>query len=83
MQTIPDNPDALLVRQDTATALTAAGYRISPKTLATMATRGGGPPYRLFGPRALYRWGDSLDWARSRVSAPRRTTSEADALATA
>ena len=60
-------------------ALTKAGYPIKSKTLATMATRGGGPPYRLFGRRALYRWGDSLQWAQRRLSAPRCTTSEADA----
>jgi hypothetical protein len=76
--TIPDNPDQLLPRDHTAHALTAAGYPIKPKTLATKATRGGGPPYRLFGPRALYRWGDALSWAQSRMSAPRRSSSETD-----
>jgi len=72
----PDNPDALLTRERTADALTAAGYPIRPKTLATKATRGGGPPYSLFSGRALYRWGDALDWARSLTTPPRRSTSE-------
>jgi len=31
--------------------------------------------------RALYRWGDALDWARSLTTPPRRSTSEADAHA--
>jgi hypothetical protein len=76
MSIIPDNPDALLLRVPTAAALTAAGYPVKPKTLATKATRGGGPPYRRFGQRALYRWGDALAWAQDRLSAPRGNTSE-------
>lgn len=72
-------PDALLTREQTAAALTAAGYPVRPKTLATKATRGGGPPYKLFSGRTLYRWGDALAWAEAATSAPRRSTSEADA----
>jgi hypothetical protein len=81
MSQIPDNADALLKREAAAAALTAAGYPVSPRTLATKATRGGGPPYSLFSGRALYRWGDALDWARSLTTPPRRSTSEADAHA--
>ena len=79
MAHIPDNPDALLTRERAAEALTAAGYPVATKTLATKATRGGGPPYSLFSGRALYRWGDALDWARRLTTPPRRSTSEADA----
>jgi hypothetical protein len=78
MSVIPENPDTLLTREQTAAALTAAGYPTKPKTLATKASRGGGPPYRSFGPRAIYRWGDSLAWARERLTEPRHNTSEAD-----
>jgi hypothetical protein len=78
MSIIPDDPNALLLRGRTADALTAAGYPIKTKTLATKATRGGGPPYRLFGQRALYRWGDALAWAQNRLTPPRATTSEID-----
>jgi hypothetical protein len=78
-KSIPDSPDALLRRKATAEALTALGYPVSDKTLATKATRGGGPPYRSFGRTPLYRWGDALSWAESRLSAPRCSTSEADA----
>jgi hypothetical protein len=57
---IPQNPDALLGRKETADALTEAGYRVAEATLTTMASRGGGPPYQRFGPRALYRWATAL-----------------------
>jgi hypothetical protein len=75
---IPDDPDAMLPRDRTAEALTAAGFPIKAKTLAAKASRGGGPAYRLFGPRVLYRWGDALAWAEARLSPPRRSTSEQD-----
>jgi hypothetical protein len=79
MIAIPNDPDARLTRERTAEALTALGYPISARTLATKATRGGGPPYSLFCGRALYRWGDALEWARGLTMPPRRTTAEADA----
>ena len=56
---IPDKPDALLTRDRTAEALTEAGFPIKAKTLATKATRGGGPPFSKFGLRVLYRWDDA------------------------
>jgi hypothetical protein len=74
---VPDD-DALLRRAATAKALTEAGFQTSPATLATKASRGGGPPYRSWGRWPLYRWGDSLAWAQSRLSRPRRSTSEAN-----
>jgi hypothetical protein len=73
------NPDALMTRSATAVALTAAGFPVKSATLATKATRGGGPPYRLFGTRPLYRWADAVAWAQSRLSAPIQNSSEADA----
>ncbi len=79
MTLVPEDPDALLTRDAVAMALTAAGFPVKAKTLATKATRGGGPPYRCFGPRPLYRWGDSLSWAQGRLSEPRRSTSDPDA----
>lgn len=75
----PTDPEALLTREMTSRALTEVGFPVATKTLATKATRGGGPPYMLFSNRALYRWGDALAWARAELTAPRRTTSEADA----
>jgi hypothetical protein len=71
------DPNALLTRERAALALNEAGFPVTPKTLATKATRGGGPPFRHFGVRVLYRWGDALAWAEGQLSAPRRSTSEA------
>jgi hypothetical protein len=74
---IPNNDDTMLTRDAVAAALTEAGFPTAGATLATKATRGGGPPYRLFGRRPLYRWGDAIEWARSRLSPPVANTSEA------
>lgn len=76
---LPDGLDTLLTRRQTADALTGAGFTISPATLQTKATRGGGPPFRNFGQRVVYRWGDALDWAQNRLSKPRRSSSELNA----
>ena len=79
MMTNPYDDDAKLTRQQLGPALTKAGYPIAPPTLASLVTRGGGPPYCLFGGRALYRWGEAIAWARGRMTAPRRSSSEAGA----
>ena len=73
------DPDVLLRRADVAAALTAAGFPTATATLATKATRGGGPPFRLFGRVPLYKWADALGWAEARLSSPIRSTSELDA----
>jgi hypothetical protein len=78
MSSIPSNPDALLTREETAAALTESGFPTSSKTLATKATRGGGPPFHYYGPRVLYRWGNSLSWAKGRLSPPMLSTSAVD-----
>ena len=46
---ISENSDTRLTRNATAAALTAAGFPIRAATLATKATRGGGPPFQRFG----------------------------------
>ena len=76
---IPDHPEILLRRADAAHALCEAGFPIARSTLATLASRGGGPSFQRFGRVPLYHLGDLLDWARSRLTAPMRSTSEADA----
>ena len=73
---IPTDLNTLLRRGPCAAALTEAGYPISPDTLATKAVRGGGPSFRLFGRFPLYRWGDSLEWAQSRLGPLVRSTAE-------
>lgn len=70
-------PEARLTRQQLAHALTEAGYPISHTTLASKATRGGGPPFQHWGPKPIYRWADALKWAEGRISPPVCTTSEA------
>jgi hypothetical protein len=77
---LPDR-DALLTRDETAVALTAAGYPIRSATLGTKATRGGGPPFRRFGTRSL--WGDAIDWAEGRMVARMNGASNGGALAAA
>jgi hypothetical protein len=76
---VPEDENALMRRSATADGLTAAGFPIKTATLATLAVRGGGPPFRKFGRIPLYRWGDSLAWAHSRLSTLRVSTCEGDA----
>ena len=74
---VPTDPEALLRRREVAKALTAAGYPVAEATLATKATRGGGPPFRRFGRVPLYRWRDALAWAQEQLTPLLRNTSEA------
>ena len=72
---IPDDPKALLMRKDTAEALTLAGFPTAKSTLAKLACRGTGPKFRKYGKYPLYEWADALEWARSRLSPPVTSTS--------
>lgn len=72
------DPNAFLNRREVAAALTSAGFKTSPATLATLVTRGGGPLFQSYGRCPIYRWADALAWAESRLSPPRRSSSEAD-----
>ena len=65
-QKVKIDPDTLLDRTQAAMALTSHGYRISAATLATLASRGGGPEFERYGPSGLYQWGNTLDWAKNR-----------------
>jgi len=60
-----------LTRAELAKTLTEAGYPISRETLRTFASKGGGPPYKIFGNRSMYVLGEALKWARGRVTEPR------------
>ena len=77
------SPDALLRRKALAEALTDRGFPIAEATLATKATRGGGPPFQSFGRIPLYRWSSALAWAEGKLSPPRHSTSEGDVVAKA
>jgi hypothetical protein len=67
MITLPITPETLLRRKQVAVALTAAGFPVASASLATMASRGGGPAFRRFGRTVLYRWGEALEWAESKL----------------
>ena len=55
-------PNTLLTRPAAAQFLTEQGYPTTCSTLATKATRGGGPEYECFGRRPLYRPVKLLEW---------------------
>jgi hypothetical protein len=70
-------PERYFDRREAADYLTSErGLRISRNTLQKMATLGGGPPYRVFGIRAVYLAADLDAWADGRLSAVRHSTSE-------
>jgi hypothetical protein len=75
---MPSDFEMLFRRDDTAARLKAIGFPVEATTLATMASRGGGPPFRLFGRVPLYRWGDVLSWAQGRLGLPCRSSAERD-----
>ena len=63
-------------RKEAARFLTERGYRIAPATLAKLACVGGGPPFRSWGRKPLYREADLLTWAEGRTTGLRRSTSD-------
>lgn len=66
-----------LPRAAAAEFLASNGYPVAKNTLQKYATVGGGPKYRRFGNRVLYKPKDLLDWAESKLSDPITNTSEA------
>jgi len=70
------DPNQLLRRDALAEDLRSLGYPITAKTLATMACRGGGPPYELFGKIPLYRRGAGRAWAQARLTPPNASGDE-------
>jgi hypothetical protein len=70
------DPRAFLTRFQVAEALEACGIPLSYDTLATKATRGGGPPFRIFGKSAVYQWADVIAWVIETMGEPARTTAE-------
>jgi hypothetical protein len=76
---IPSDPEMLLTREAMAQALTEAGFPISRATLATKASRGGGPPFRIWCRKPLYPWGGGLEWAQAKLGPVVRSTSELEA----
>lgn len=68
--------DVFLGRRDSSDFLKQRGFVVSSRTLEKLACHGGGPIYRTFGRRAIYKPADLIKWAQARVSQPRTNTSE-------
>lgn len=68
-------------RKEAATYLEEKGLPISPKTLAKMATVGGGPRFQRFNRRPVYTEEFLDEWIAARLSQPVRSTSEFSPLA--
>lgn len=64
-------------RREAATRLTELGFKTSYNTLCKLATIGGGPVMRHFGRRVVYEESALIAWVESRLSGPKRSTSEA------
>ncbi len=78
----PPKPDTLLRRSDLPEASRRElGFVFPKKQAATLASRRGGPPYSLICGIAYYRWGDFVEWVRSRTGQPRTTAVEAHVTA--
>lgn len=59
--------------------LTEQGYRTAASHLDTLVSRGGGPPFFKYGKYRMYEEQDLLDWAMSRCSGKRTSSSQAEA----
>jgi hypothetical protein len=66
----------LLDRRAAAEFLTSKGYRIAVATLAKLACIGGGPLFKHWGRKPIYRTTDLLEWVEAKTSGPKRSTSE-------
>ena len=65
-----------LTRQEAADFLTEHGVKTARSTLAKLFCAGGGPACHHIGSRPVYSPDDLLQWAQSRMSAPRKSSSE-------
>src|SRR5262249_8868034 len=74
---VPCPDDRLLSRREASDYLAALGVRLAPATLAKLlCVRSDGPPVRHFGRHPKYEVGALRAWALTRLSAPRRSSSE-------
>jgi hypothetical protein len=71
-------PKSYLSRTEASEYLRDLGLPVAPSTLAKLAVIGGGPPYIKFMSRARYKPRDLDDWAASKISRKRRSTSVAE-----
>jgi hypothetical protein len=75
--------EPLLDTDRAAEKLAQKGVRRSPKTLRKLRCVGGGPIYRLLNGKPYYTESALDDWIESRLSMPRRNSSERAAPAAA
>jgi hypothetical protein len=64
-----------LSRDEAAQYLTEHGLKTAKGTLQKLVTTGGGPAYRRFGKRSVYLVEELDEWAKEKLSAPRRSSS--------
>ncbi len=62
--------DQYLSRPEAAEYVRAKGLPCTKATLQKLATVGGGPAYKRFGHRAVYRAADLDTWIESKLTAP-------------
>ena len=72
--------ERLLNRKEASAFLSERGYKVAVATLNKLACVGGGPPFRKFGRRPLYRPTDLIAWVAARTTTLVRSTSEVDSL---
>lgn len=68
--------DRRLTRREASDYLTMRGFRVAPTTLAKYASVGGGPVFRCFGRKPLYRPADLVAWVEARTTGPLHSTSD-------
>ncbi len=70
-------PKRYLTRRESAQYLSECGLLVTKNTLQKFATVGGGPEYSIFKNRAVYTPQNLDAWAEARLTASRKSTSEA------
>jgi hypothetical protein len=68
--------DTRLTTEQLARTLTSAGLPVSAGTLNTKASRGGGPPYQMFGRLRIYTWKNVVPWVISKLGDPAASATE-------
>jgi hypothetical protein len=75
--------DALLSTEELSAAFTKnLNLPLTPATLETMRSRGGGPPFEKFRKIVRYRWGVARDWRLAQGRALRSTSDSENRLPT-
>jgi len=64
-------------RREAAKYLTDRGLKYTHSSLQKLASLGGGPEYQIFGSRAVYTIPKIEAWIATKLTGPRRSTSEA------